>query len=95
MKEEPVPDFVMMASKFMSRWANSQIIIIVETEMGGVETLRTNASVAWTLGMLKIAEQMFLRTIEESCNKVLEKQICEKAEAELNGLGVTEKGKSN
>ena len=95
MNENSAPDFTAMAAKFMSRWSNSQIIIIVETEGGGVETLRTNPSIAWSLGMLKIAEQMFTQLIEENRNRSLEKQISDQAEAEISALVIAEKGKSN
>jgi len=95
MADEPGADFATMAMKVMQRWKNSNIIIIVETEFGAVETLRTNGNVAWTLGILQIAKQMFINSIEENRNREIEKKMHEEAQAELSSMGKSEKGKAN
>ena len=95
MIEESGEDFVTMAMNFIQRWKNSNIMIIVEHELGGIETLRTNGSVAWTLGILQIAKQMFINSIEENRNREIEKKMHEEAQAELSSIGKSEKGKAN
>jgi len=92
--ENEAPDFLSFVLEYLSQKPGAKIMILIETSVGGFETLQNDPSFVWGFGMIKMAENVIKSRLEEVRNTDAERVMREKTERQANGLDVS-KGKAN